>query len=196
MDQATAVLIANERQGTMVAEAHFRLQEQDIGPTLVGESDYDLPDTLENLSILQIGADTVPYLRASPREMIQLRSGIGSIDEPGVPGAFAIHANASGVKQVRIWPTPTMNATPILAWSTVDASPSVYADAKTTPLVVPGQVHLHLLSGCIASGYELVEDRLDLAAPHEQKFEQGIVKLTRFGIARLDAGPAQIGRGW
>jgi hypothetical protein len=194
MDQATAVLIANERQGRMVAEAHFRLQEQDIGPTLVGESDYDLPDSLENLAILQVGADTAPYLRASPRQMIELRSGTGSIDDSSVPGAYAIHATASGVKTVRIWPTPTVNGTAILAWATVDASALAYVTA--TPLVVPGQVHLHLLSGCIASGYEIIEDRIDLAASHEQVYEQGIAKLTRFGIARLDSGPAQIGRGW
>jgi hypothetical protein len=194
MDQATAVLIANERQGRMVAEAHFRLQEQDIGPTQTGVSDYALPDSLENLSILQVGADTVPYLRASPRQMIQLRSGTGSIDDSSVPGAFAIHASASGVKQVRIWPTPTTSGTAILAWATVDASALTYATA--TPLVVPGQVHLHLLSGCIASGYEITEDRIDLAASHEQVYEQGIAKLTRFGIARLDSGPAQVGRGW
>jgi hypothetical protein len=111
-----------------------------------------------------------------------------------VTGAFAIHANASGVKQVRIWPTPTSSGTAILAWATVDASALAYATA--TPLVVPGQVHLHLLSGCIASGYEITEDRIDLAASHEQIYQQGIDRLTRFGIARLDSGPAQIGRGW
>jgi hypothetical protein len=194
MDQATAVLIANERQGRMVAEAHFRLQEQDIGPTQTGVSDYALPDSLENLSILQVGADTVPYLRASPRQMIQLRSGTGSIDDSSCPAPSPSTRTPAASSKVRIWPTPTSSGTAILAWATVDASALAYATA--TPLVVPGQVHLHLLSGCIASGYEITEDRIDLAASHEQIYQQGIDRLTRFGIARLDSGPAQIGRGW
>lgn len=191
-DQATAVLIANERQARMVAESHFRLQETTIGMTAVGVSDYALAENIENVAMLQLGADTQPYVRASPREMADIRSGRAFVDD--APGAFAIHADASGVKQVRINPTPTVAGTSLIAWTTVDAPDTVYGTGLA--LVVPRAVHMYLLDGCLASGYELVEDRVDLAAPFEQRYEAGIEKLRRYKNARLGSGTTNVARGW
>lgn len=193
-DQPTAVAIVNERQAHMMAEAEYRLAELNLGPTVANQSDYSLAGTTENVAYIQLGADTVPYIRAGVREMIGLRNGTQSIDDPEIPGAFALHADANGVLAIRIWPTPTVAGTDILAWSTVD--PADTAFGSSSPLLVPRRVHLNLLDGCIAACYEQIESRWDLAMPHEQRYETGIEKLKRAKNARTGAGPTQIARGW
>src|SRR4051794_21470664 len=81
-DQATAVAIVNERQGQMIAEAEFRLAETNLGNTVAGQSDYNLPLTVEDLTYVLLGADTVPYMRASTKQMLGLRNGTMHIDNP------------------------------------------------------------------------------------------------------------------
>lgn len=193
-DPATAVLIANERQARMSAEALFRLAETQIALTQAGVADYAVGDTVENVAVLQVGADTVPYLRATPQQMISLRNGSGAIDDPRIPGAFAMHADAAGAETIRLSPTPTQSNVAIIAWSVIDTGDNSYGNA--TALVVPRAVHLYLLDGCIASGYEIVEDRLDLAAPFEGRYEVGIQKLERYKNRRFGAGPTNVQRGW
>lgn len=194
-DQATAVSIANERQAQMIAEAEFRLAETNLGNTVAGQSDYNLPATVEDITYVLLGADTVPYMRASTKQMLGLRNGTMFIDNPSeAPGAFAPYADATGVLKVRIYPTPTVSGTPILAWSAIDAADTAYGTAAA--LQVPRKVHIELLDGCIAACYEQIESRWDLAQPHEQKYADGVEKLRRFKNARLGSGTTQIERGW
>ena len=193
-DQPTVVQITNERQARMVSEAEFRLVEQDLGPTVAGQSDYALGGTIENVAFVQLGTDTEPYIRASARQMVDLRTGRGSIDDPNTPGAFAIHADPSGTLQIRLWPTPTTGGQSVLAWTAQDPGDATYGSSAA--LVVPRRVHAELLDGVIAELYEQIENRWDLAAPHEQSYAAGIQKLIRFKNARLGAGATQIARGW
>jgi hypothetical protein len=193
-DPAIVAAITNERQASMMADAAYRLAELHIGPTAANVSDYTLGATVENIAFIQLGADTVPLIRANQRQMADLRNGRASISDDDVPGAFAIHADSSGVLSVRIFPTPAVAGVDIIASGVVDPSDTAYG--TNLPLLVPRRVHRHLLDGVIAELYEQLESRWDLAAPHEQSYERGIDKLRHFKNARLGQGPTQVVRGW
>ena len=191
-DQPTAVSFVNERHKRMIGEAEFRLAEHSLGNTVAGQSDYALADTVEHLRYLLIGADTEPYIRASEMQMLEIRSGRSSVED--APGAFSMYFDSAGVEKVRINPTPSTSGTAIFGLAAIDPGDLTYGSSAV--LLIPAHLHTYLLDGAIADGYEQVDNRWDLAAPHEQRYEVGIQKSRRFKNARLGSGPTRITRGW
>jgi hypothetical protein len=184
--QAEAAAWLNERHRRMVGESLWRLAETDFGPTVVNQSDYALPDSVENVAFLMLGADTDPLARIRPEDMALLRSG-GTLS--GADQAFAMYADAVGVHKLRIWPTPT-SVVEIIGLTAIDPATMVYG-AGASP-VIPVQFHSYLKDGAFADGFEEIEARWDLAGPFEQRYETGIQKLRRYRVARLASHDAQI----
>jgi hypothetical protein len=192
IDQPTAVSFVNERHKRMCGEAEFRLAETSLGSTVAGQYDYNLPDTVENLAYLMVGADTVPYVRAGELEMVGLRNGTSKVEN--APGAISFYADATGIEKVRIYPTPSVSGTAMIGLSVLIPADLAYGQGAI--FLPPEHLHSYILDGAIADGYEQIESRWDLGTPHDQRFEAGIEKLRRYKNSRLGRGPTQIKRGW
>lgn len=192
IDQATVVLWANERHKRMVGEALYRLAELSLGNTVAGQSDYALPDADLDVALLQVGADTEPYFRTNAAELARVRAGIAFVND--APGAFALYADSAGVQKIRLYPTPTVSGTAIVGFGSIAPADMTYGGGASP--IIPTHLHPFLLDGVIADGYEQVDERWDLAGPHEQRYEAGIDKLRRFKNTRVGGGTTSVGRGW
>lgn len=185
--QPQAVAWGNERHRRMVGEANWRLAERDFGNTLVGITDYDLPEDVDNVSILMLGADTDPLAHVSVQDMATLRAG-GRLN--GADAAYTIYADANGVKKFRIWPAPDTAGIDILGFTAIDPAAMAYGTGASP--IIPVQFHPYLKDGMFADALEEVENRWDLAQPFELRYEQGIERLRRHKSARAGGGTQQI----
>ena len=183
---------ANQRHKRMVGEALYRLAELSLGNTVAGQSDYDLPEADIDIALLQVGADTEPYVRGGVPEMVGLRAGTHSVNN--APGAFSIYADAAGDLKIRLNPTPTASGTAIIGWGVIESADLTYGSGAA--LLPPAHLHSYLLDGVIADAHAQIENRWDLAAPFEQRYELGIDKLRRFKNSRVGGGPTRIARAW
>jgi hypothetical protein len=184
--QATVESFVNERQGRMVSEAEYLLEVKSLGSTVSGTSTYNLDADLVDLRYIQVGSGR--YDLTSLRDIWELQAGREGLSGSG--SVFAPTYDSSGNRQIVLYPTPTTTGDVITGIEALHPSDGTYA--ANTALVIPKHLRPHLLDGVIADCYEQIDERWDMAQPHEQRYEDGIDKLRRLKNTRVGSGPAKI----
>lgn len=173
---------ANDRQRRMVAKSLWRGVQKDVGSTVAGQAAYTVEQDMVDLQALMV--DGVPYGEAAVEEMWALAAGTGRLVGDGV---FAPSFTSAGVPQVQLYPVPSEAGLSITGLMAYEPVTMVSGDSP----IIPVDLHPHLLDGVIADGYEQLDGRWDLATPHEQRFEQGIVELRSRRLSRIGGGPVR-----
>lgn len=176
---------ANARYSRMVSEARWRLAEQQIGSTVVGQDAYPVDPELLKLEKLTVGG--VEFGRVSAEQMWAARAGTGRLCGAGV---FCAGFDSAGVPAVRIFPVPQEAGLPLFALVALTPAPLGSNDSP----VFPSSLHSFWLDGVIADAYSMLDGRQDLAAVHEQRFEEGIGRLGAMRVSRIGGGPVRVAR--
>lgn len=175
----------NERQARMVAESLWRAVEREVAVSVAGQAVYLLSDEMVRLRGLKVGG--VVYGPASRDQMWALADPTNQARLSG-PGVYAESVGSDGELGVELYPAPSEAGLSIvgqMAWR----PPALAADGDEP--VLPEEFQPYLLDGVVAQAYEELDGRWDLAKPHEDRFAEGIVRLTRLRNARVGGGAVQ-----
>ena len=184
--QETIVSVVNERYKCMVAEAKWRTAEPVLGFTESGEQAYDVDANIVQVRALRIG--TVIYDRASTSDFWELDAG-ERVQRSG-HGSFAEGFGTDGQQQILLSPTPTVDGDAIVVLG--DLEPDDMVLGRGDQPIIPSDLHRYLLAGARADLYEETDERTDLAAVQEQKFELGIQRLRARRLSRVGSQPGRI----
>ena len=183
----------NERYRELVAESGFLRGTRELGPTVDGQAEYDLPDSIVRVVRLRVGS-LRPFAPMMVDDLWLLQGGNASL-ESGVDGAFAPSWSADGTEKVMIYPTPSSDPDESLGvGESIDAVcvvlPDALAAGQGAPQV-PEDFHGAIVDGAISLGLLRDDGSASLAQPFEERFQAAIVRLKRRATARVGKGPVQ-----
>lgn len=178
----------DDRHKRIVAQARWKFSDDfSLGTTTASTAVYTVSDDLVNIAWLEVGGGR--YDRTSAAHMDALHEET-EFSVPSDHGWFSEAASNTGaVKQVRLYPTPTVTGAAITAKASL-----VPADLDTSTVnpVVPEQIEPYLIAGALADGEARVNKRPDMAQFYEQQFQEGVVELRKLRIGRFGSGPVSI----
>lgn len=178
----------NDRLGVMVAEAKWRMAEVVVGTTVAGQANYSLDDSIVDLKRVRIGQ--AEYAPAGQTEVWGLKSGRLWLSAGfGEAGVFAPDWTSSGAAQVELYPAPAEDGETIYGLAAL--KPDTLAADGDVP-GIPSDLHDPLADGTVAVFLRRLDERPDLAQVFEDRFQAGIVKLSRRRKSRVGSGPLQI----
>lgn len=175
----------NERQARMVSESLWRAVTRTIATTVAGQSTYALDDEMVDLRALRVGS--VRYGAVG-------RDQIWALEDPEQPaslqgpGVYAPAFDEDGAASIELYPPPSSDGDVIEALMAFEPPELV---AGTDVPVIPAHLHSYLLDGVIASAYEQLDGRWDLAERHEASYSAGVQLLEREKNSRYQGGPVQ-----
>ncbi len=184
-DAATAASWVQERYDELIDESGWsRNPTLSLGPTVSGTSVYALPATVDRVNTILVGG--AEYQPVGEQIVEDLASGSSYLTTlpRGVGGVFT----SSGDSAIRLYPVPSTSGSAITARVSLEGTDI----ADGTEPAIPRGLHTYLLEGAMALGFQRVDERGDLAAEHEQKFQQGVDKLRRRTKSRVGHGPWRI----
>lgn len=184
---ATVLSWLNARYREFVARTKWLKETIELGPTVVNQATYTIPDTVVEIRALRLGTKS-ESLRVNVEGMWALIDTIAFLSGPETT-AYAPAFDASGAQAVQIYPTPTTAGTSITAL--VVALPTALTAAPDTTPVIPIDFHECIVSGAIGMGYQRTDARADLAASYVAEFEAAIDRLKRRSTARVGQGPVR-----
>lgn len=186
--RATVLSILNEQYGTMLSDSRWLLESVSLGNTVAGTSDYALPDSVIDIKGLKVGAYT--YQPISAEELWAAQAdGAGSWTGRGA--WYGVTYSSAGATSITLYPTPDTSGTAITVLAPVIGSD--LTDSSGSTPVIPADLHGALVDGTAALLLLRVDERPDLAAPFQQRFERAIEKLRRRKNSRVsDAGGVQV----
>ena len=183
----------NARYRELVAESGFVKGVRNLGPTVAGQKEYALPDSVVRVTRLRVGS-LRPFAPMLLDDLWELHAGHATL-ESGTDGAFAGSWDAEGVESVMIYPEPSEEADqPLGVDEAIEAVcvvlPSPLVAGGTGP-VVPDDFHEAIVDGAIAMGLLRDDGSAALAQPFEERFQAAIVRLKKRATARVGKGPVQ-----
>lgn len=164
--RATVEAITNSRHKALIAESRWRQSQQQVAVTVAGQQTYALPTRNVRLSDLKV--DGSVYEWAPEADVWRINS-----SDSGQ--WFSLFDDENGVTMLQITPAPSEAGKSITAL--VSLYPTDLSYGSGASLSVPDDFHQYLHAGAKADLYEEVDQRPDLAALQEQKFEQGVTRL-------------------
>lgn len=191
--QAVALSWLEARYQEMCAESGYTQAIRELGPTVVDQDEYALPDSVTRVIALSVGASR-PWTPVKLEDLWALSAGTARL-EGGMIGAFAETwsesgaATAEGVEKVKLYPAPTEAALDISALCIVAPPPLSLSD-NTAPRV-PTDFHEYIVDGAIAMGLRRDDSREDEAAPYEARFKDATGRLGMRRRKRVGRGPIQ-----
>ncbi len=191
--QAVILSWLNARYRELVAESGFLRGTRELGPTVAGQAEYALPDSVVRVVRLRVGS-LRPFAAMQVDDLWLLQGGNATL-ESGVDGAFAPSWSADGTENVMIYPTPSSEADVTLGdGESIDAVCVVLPDplaAGDSGPVVPEDFHEAIVDGAISLGLLRDDGSAGLAQPFEERFQAAIVRLKKRATARVGKGPVQ-----
>lgn len=175
------------RNKEAIARSHYRRDIYSFPETQVGVAVYGLPGEVIELEELKVGE--VPYERVGTRDMWDLVAGnkvlVGS---PG--GVFAPTFDHSGDAEIQLWPVP--EAVERMEGLVALVAPAL-VDDNSLSSIIPEDMHNALLSGAVADGMVLLDEDVQGAQVHLQRFEAMVAELQARANSRVGGDrPAQI----
>lgn len=178
----------NERVREALATSKYRKATVEIGPTVAGQAQYALPEHVVDVRALRVASGR-RWTRASTEELYDLQGGDAWLRSS--PGAFAANFEADTDPVVELWPAPDEDGSTITLLAAVSLEAEL-ATGDTIPL--PSDLAQRIaVDGAIALGRRRIDEREDLAAGYELRFEKAVQELSRRANSRMGSGPHQIG---
>ena len=189
----------NEAVQTALARSLYRKAQVDLGPTVVGQDTYDLPDNVVRVRALRVGSSR-PYMALqSIEDLWGLQGGDFSV----YPGAFfgefeedgAVPVTEDTDPQVTVFPAPTAAglSIPAVCAITLEAEIDATTNAATFVLPLPADlVRPIAVDGAIGIGLERVENRPDLASGFNAKYADAVGELGKRANNRVAGRGAQL----
>lgn len=161
-----------------------------LGNTVEGQANYAIP--AEVLEIREVLVNGVPYgngrhsdVAASVLSYIWFQNLIAG------GGVSAPEYTEAGLEELSLVPVPKESGLPIVVYAICRAPALLTADDTT--LKTPVEFDDAIIAGAIATGLTRVENRPDLAAPHNATFEAAATALLRQQRRRQRGpGPRQL----
>lgn len=185
IDDSTVLSWLNEAYRRLVGKARWRKSLRELGPTVVGQSQYTLADDVTDVAGLRV-AGSAPWLRVSTSDLWEIQSGIRSYTGAGV---FAPDYQADGTPVVELWPSPATGGDSISAIASV--LPAALTTSPDVSPQVPVDFHQAIVDGAIGIGLHRIYERHDAAAPYDQRLDAAVQELERRGNSRVGSGPAR-----
>lgn len=179
----------NEKHREAVAQAQWMQQEVSLGVTVVGDSDYLVPENvveIEGLYLLDDMGQPGHWTRASTAELWALKAGRSSVSGSG--GVYSPKYGTAGEKLVELYPAPETAGVSIITLASVVPEPMVTGASP----VIPVDMHGDLVEGAIGLGLLRMDERGDMAAVYEAKFRAMVQRLARRRIARVGGGASRV----
>lgn len=189
--QAVALSWLEARYQEMCAESGYTQAIRELGPTVVDQDEYALPESVTRVVGLRVGTSR-PWTPVKLDDLWALSAGTARL-EGGMIGAFAEtwseETADAGTEKVKLYPAPTEAALDVLAICVV-SPPALSLSANTAPRV-PTDFHEYIVDGAIAMGLRRDDSREDEAAPYEARFKDAIGRLGMRRRKRVGRGPIQ-----
>lgn len=189
--QAVALSWLEARYQEMCAESGYTQAIRELGPTVVDQDEYALPDSVTRVVGLRVGTSR-PWTPVKLEDLWALSAGTARM-EGGMIGAFAQtwseETADAGTEKVKLYPAPTEAALDVLAICVV-SPPALSLSANTAPRV-PTDFHEYIVDGAIAMGLRRDDSREDEAAPYEARFKDATGRLGMRRRKRVGRGPIQ-----
>lgn len=165
-DRSTVESVVNARHKQLASEARWRQAVQQLATTDAGVGTYSLPSGLVHLSDVKVGG--VVYEWAPEADVWRI--------DPSDRGRwFSLTDDASGTPTLQLNPAPDADGQAITGQAVLLPVDLSYGAGAV--FVVPEDFHPVIHAGAKADLYEEVDERPDLAALQEQKFNDGVAKL-------------------
>lgn len=184
---------ANERLKRCVAESLWRAAEVSLGPTVAGQSRYPLAasDPVD-VRLLFTGTFAAPslYTAVGQTDLLKVRdTSWGAIVTGPGAGVFAFGSDAAGAAFIDLEPVPSVSGLALVGLAPIQ--PAVWTSGQQAP--IPADFHMGLFFGVKADLHLFVNEREDLAAANEQRFETMVAKLRGRKNSRIGSGPTRVG---
>lgn len=189
-DAVTAKSWVQERYDEMIDESGWSKNPTlSLGTTTAGVTIYSVPATVAKLATILVGG-TKEYQPVGEQVLEDLKTQNLFLWQLSV-GTAGVFANSGG-NAIELYPAPSSSGLALTARVSLEGTDI----ADGTEPAIPRGLHTYLLEGAMALGFERVDERADLAANHEQKFQQGIDKLRRRTLSRIGHGVQRIRVVW
>ena len=182
------VAALNQRHRRMVARTGCYRKDLSIGPGVAGQEAYAIP--AEVLEVAVIDVDGLPWQRAPIIDFRKVKS--GRLQLLGGGGVFAQGSTSAGAEEVRLYPTPAAGA--VLTATAAVRAPELVSGGQAP--VVPPEFFEDLVAGAAGVLFGRMDNRLDMAATLDAKFDAACEELRRTVRKRLSTGPARIRIEW
>jgi hypothetical protein len=180
VDRVTVTSVVAEAYVDQVVRARWRTAPTSLGPTVVDQGEYTLPDTVVEVDLLRVGG--VPYARVGVEQLWDLRGGVRELEDAA--GVFAPYFEADGDEQVALHPVPTEAGLTIEGMCVLE--PAAFADDAGFAPITPTDRHPDLIERAIV----LLKRRLDEidADPGDAVWESRVEMLRRRKNSRVGQG--------
>lgn len=187
----------NEAIQTALARSKYLKATVDLGPTVAAVDVYDLPANVIGVRTLRVGL-SLPYMAIpSLEDLWAIQAGHSYVTPGGFYGTFSEDGVAPLAQDDK--PTVTLTPAPTAAGLAIEAIAAVLppvidgTTVGTYVLPVPeDHVRAIAVDGAIGIGLSRVENRADLAAPFDKKWEDAVGELTKRARTRVGGGPRQM----
>lgn len=180
--QPTAQQLIHERHSRLAVESKWSRGVVDLGPTVLDQADYLLPDTVAYIEHLTLGTD--PLVPEGLESLGRIR---GGSYHQGARGVFAEGVNADGLSIITLSPTPVEVQT-LTAVCVIDPGAGII---ETDAFTIPSDFHRAIVEGAIADLLRMKDENWRDAAAADERFEAAVQRLSRRRNARGRPGPFQ-----
>lgn len=179
----------NEVHRKAVADSQWQMRSLSLGPTVVDQAEYDIPERVVDIvGLYVVGDDGTPgdWRRISSTDLWNVKAGRSRIVREG--GVFAAAFGDADEKRIELYPAPETAGLEITALA---AMVPVAMSSGSSP-VIPDDMHGDLLDGAIALGLLRMDERADSAAAFDARFREMVGKLRRRKNSRVGSGTSRM----
>lgn len=189
VDPAMATSWLNEMYKTAVARSKWREETTSLGSTVVGQAQYDIPESVVDIVAITLdaGAGLSDWQRIGTTDLWDVKTGRQFLR--GTGGVFAPAFGPNGEKRVELYPVPTIAGTAITALVAVQAIAMV--SGSDVP-ILPEDMHGALMDGAIALGLRRMDERSDSASVPADVYGGMVLELSRRKNSRVGSRPSRM----
>lgn len=165
----------NRRHLSMCARSKVYRRTDSSTLTVAGQQNYPLPVDLVEVYSLSVGGQ--PYGRGLYEDLLAGAAGFLVVNGPG--GIVVDSADDAGGPELALFPTPTVDGTPIVIYGQFTPGPLSLDPLAPGGLLIPDDLLDGLVAGAVATGYTRVDSRQDLAEGLEAQFDNACEELRR-----------------
>jgi hypothetical protein len=164
------------------------------------QGEYAIPENVVRVRALRVNGSRAWKRLEQIEDLWELQQSGSPSAVLGVPGAFVADYGEDGdadadedtAPVLTLWPTPTTAGLSIIGACAVLPAAITDATATSLELPLPADVVVPIaVDGAIRLGKLRVDEREDLAAPFQARYEAAVARLMKRAKSRIGGGPGQ-----